>query len=178
MKKILVILLAVALLVGGVFCTYALAEAEEAAPRVAPTVDLTGLVIAMLLAAFEFLMARFARVLIPPAKAWLEAHTTEKERGLLWNAVCELVDAAEQIIKGPAMGEKRKAYVEAGLAQRGLSIDTDMIEAAVKRMNERGMAVIGEAFEVQTDVTAEAEDCEACPKKDYCDLDENGNPVT
>ncbi len=149
MKKYIAMLLVVALLVCGAFLTYAMAEA--AAPTTGPVVDLTGLVIALLLAAFEFLMARFARVLIPPAKAWLEAHTTEKERSLLWNAVCELVNAAEQIIKGPDMGAKRKAYVEAGLAQRGLKVDTDMIEAAVKQMNDRMLATFVDAFEAETE---------------------------
>lgn len=165
MKKFIVILLTVALLLCGAFLTYALAEAP-AVPAAGPTVDLTGLVIAVLLAAFEFLMARFARVLIPPAKAWLEAHTTEKERGLLWNAVCELVDAAEQIIKGPAMGERRKAYVEAGLRQRGLSVDSDMIEAAVKRMNDGFMSTMATAFKVTTDIK------DAVPVP----VDENGEP--
>lgn len=164
MKRIFCILLVVALLCG-VFFTCALAEVADA-PASGPVVDLTGLVIALLLAAFEFLMARFARVLIPPAKAWLEAHTTDKERGLLWDAVCELVDAAQQIIQGPAMGERRKAYVEAGLAQRGLAIDTDMIEAAVKRMKDRGMAAIGTAFDVTTEIK------EAVPVP----VDENGEP--
>ena len=147
MKKILAVLLAAILILTGGLLAYALAEAP-AVPAAGPTVDVTGLVIAVLLAAFEFLMARFARVLIPPAKAWLEAQTTEKERGLLWNAVCELVDAAEQIIKGPAMGERRKAYVEAGLRQRGLSVDSDMIEAAVKRMNDGFMSTMATAFKV------------------------------
>ena len=145
MKKFVAILLVAVLILTGGLLAYALAEAP-AVPAAGFTVDVTGLVIAVLLAAFEFLMARFARVLIPPAKAWLEAHTTEKERGLLWNAVCELVDAAEQIIKGPAMGERRKAYVEAGLRQRGLSVDSDMIEAAVKRMNDGFMSTMSSVF--------------------------------
>ena len=111
-------------------------------------IDLTGLVIALLLAAFEFLFARFARVLIPPAKKWLEAHTTEKERGLLWNAVCELVDAADQIITGEHMGKEKMAYVEAGLLQRGLRVDTDMIEAAVHRGKNRVKTALGDLLEL------------------------------
>lgn len=209
MKKFFVILLAVALLLCGAFLACAVAEAPDA-PAAAPVVDLTGLIIAVLLAAFEFLMARFARVLIPPAKKWLETHTTESERGLLWNAVCELVNAAEQIIKGPALGERRMAYVQAGLRQRGLAIDTDMIEAAVKQMNDRMMLTVGNAFDVtQDDVedymaaieqvakepgtgaplsganapalpvtgASQGEAAEGCAVKDYCELDENGNPI-
>lgn len=147
MKKILVLILA--LLLCGAFFACAVAEAPDA-PAAAPVVDLTGLVIAVLLAVFEFLFTRFARVLIPPAKKWLEAHTTEKERGLLWNAVCQLVDAAEQIITGEKMGKEKMAYVEAGLLQRGLKVDTDMIEAAVKRLNERATYTLGDAFGIST----------------------------
>lgn len=148
MKKILSVILAFVLIVCGAFLTCALAEGGDA-PASGPVIDLTGLVIALLLAAFEFLFARFARVLIPPAKKWLEAHTTEKERGLLWNAVCELVDAAEQIITGEHMGKEKMAYVEAGLMQRGFRVDTDMIEAAVKRLNERALQAVGETFEIE-----------------------------
>lgn len=150
MKKLVVLVLVLALLLCGAFFCWALAEDAGAAGAASPvTVDLTGLIIAVLLAAFEFLMARFAHKIIPPAKAWLEAHTTEKERGLLWNAVCELVDAAEQIIRGPAKGEQRMNYVQAGLRQRGLAVDTDMIEAAVKRMKDRAFATLAEGLEIR-----------------------------
>lgn len=147
MKKILSVILAFVLIVCGAFLTCALAENAEA-PASGPVIDLTGLVIALLLAAFEFLFARFARVLIPPAKKWLEAHTTEKERGLLWNAVCELVDAAEQIITGEKMGKEKLAYVEAGLMQRGFKVDTDMIEAAVHRGKNRVKTALGDLLEL------------------------------
>ena len=157
MKKLLTLILAFALIVCGAFMTYALAEAANA-PATGPVIDLTGLVIALLLAAFEFLFTRFARVLIPPAKKWLEAHTTEKERGLLWNAVCELVDAAEQIITGEKMGKEKMAYVQAGLMQRGLSVDTDMIEAAVKRLNERAMYAVGETLDMENLATLDLDD--------------------
>lgn len=157
MKKILVLILTLALLLCGAFFACAVAEAPDA-PASGPVIDLTGLVIALLLAAFEFLFTRFARVLIPPAKKWLEAHTTEKERGLLWNAVCELVDAAEQIITGEKMGKEKMAYVQAGLMQRGLSVDTDMIEAAVKRLNERAMYAVGETLDMENLATLDLDD--------------------
>lgn len=151
MKKLFAMVMVIVMLLVWVSCWTLAEEGGAAAP--APVVDLTGLLIALLLAAFEFLMARFARVLIPPAKKWLEAHTTEKERGLLWNAVCELVEAAEQIIRGPALGERRMAYVQAGLRQRGLTVDTDMIEAAVKQMNDRMMLAMGDVFSTTTTET-------------------------
>lgn len=176
MKKILCVLLVTALLLCGAFMSYAIAEGGEAAPVSAPLIDLTGLAIALLVAAFEFLMARFARVLIPPAKSWLEAHTTEKERGLLWNVVCELVNAAEQIIQGPNMGARRKAYVVAGLRQRGLTVDIDMIEAAVKDMNERMKLRAGSIFNIEQEETTTRE-IEADGKTIVpLDLDANGEP--
>lgn len=148
MKKLLIILLAGALLLCSAMFP-AVAEGAEGGVKAGPVVDLTGLIIAVLLAVFEFLMARFAAKVIPAVKEWLNAHTTEKERGLLWNAVCELVDAAEQIIKGEAMGEQRMNYVQAGLRQRGLTVDVDMIEAAVKRMKDRTFATLAEGLEIR-----------------------------
>lgn len=162
MKKIISILLVTILVLCGAFCAYALAEAAVAAPSSAPLVDLTGVVVSVLALIFDFLLAWIAKVIIPPIKAWLATHTTEKQRGLLWDAVCQLVDAAEQIITGEKMGEKRKAYVEAGLQQRGLTVDGDLIEAAVKRMNERAMYALGDTLDIEHMATI--------------DLDEDGEP--
>ena len=164
MKKILIMILCAALLICGAFFAWAMAEGTDNAP--APLVDLTGVVVAVALAAFEFMLAWIAKVIVPPIREWLEAHTTEKEKNLLWDAVTKLVDAAEQTIRGPGQGEKRLAYVEAGLRERGFSIDTDMIEAAVKRMNDRAMAAIGEAF----GVTSEIKDAVPVP------VNEDGEP--
>ena len=179
MKKILAVLLAVTLILTGAFFAYAIAETAEDAPRAAPLVDLTGVVVSVVLLIFDFLLAWIARVIVPPIREWLGTHTTEKQRGLAWDAICKLVDAAEQTIKGPGLGEKRLAYVEAGLQQRGFTIDTDMIEAAVKRMNDRLAFTVGEAFEVAHDIEVTDGDtaAEDCAEKDYCDLDEDGNPV-
>lgn len=183
MKKFIAVLLAVALLLCGAFLTYAMAEAVDGTPRDAPLVDLTGVIIAVVLMVFDFLLAWIARVIVPPIKQWLETHTTEKQRGLMWDAICKLVDAAEQTIKGPGQGERRLAYVEAGLQQRGYKIDNDLIEAAVKQMNERVGLTFAPAFgipvDVETEVNTEVEVTadEDSTQKDYCDLDADGNPV-
>lgn len=185
MKRILALMLAVALLLCSAFLTYALAEDADNTARAAPLVDLTGVVVSVVLVVFDFLLAWIARVIVPPIKKWLDTHTTQKQRGLMWDAICELVDAAEQIIKGPGQGERRMAYVEAGLKQRGYTINRDMIEAAVLRMNERVGYTIAPAFgiplDVETETTVEVEGdkepAEGCAEKDYCDLDEDGNPV-
>ena len=155
MKKFLAILLALALLLCGPILAYAMAETAEATPRAAPLVDLTGAFVAIMLVVFDFLLAWIARVMIPPIKAWLETHTTQEQRGLLWDAICKLVDAAEQTIRGPGLGAKRLAYVEAGLIERGFSIDNDLIEAAVKRMKDRTGLVLGEAFTVEQSLSVE-----------------------
>ena len=155
MKKFISILLAVALLLCGAFLTYALAEAAEGGEKAAPLVDLTGVVVAVAVAAFDFLLAWIARVIVPPIKAWLGTHTTEKQRGLLWDAVVKLVDAAEQTIRGPGKGEQRLEYVIAGLMERGFVVDKDLIEAAVKQMNDKMLATFIDAFDSETDETGE-----------------------
>ena len=181
MKKFIAVLLVIALLVACGLFAYALAEIHETTTRAAPLVDLTGVIIAVVLVIFDFLLAWIAKVIIPPIKDWLETHTTKNQRSLMWDAICKLVEAAEQTIRGPGLGEKRLAYVEAGLQERGYKIDNDLIEAAVKQMNDRLAATIAPAFDVTgmvehtVDVTLDAEDQEKV--KDYCDLDADGNPV-
>ena len=71
MKKILAVLLAVMLLMCSAFLACALAEAAEPTPRAAPLVDLTGVVVAVVLVIFDFLLAWIARVIIPPIKKWV-----------------------------------------------------------------------------------------------------------
>lgn len=238
MKKIVSILLVMVLLVIGAFLAYALAEASATPAQSAPLVDLTGALVAVVLVVFDFLLAWIAKVIVPPIKEWLGTHTTEKQRGLLWDAICKLVDAAEQTIIGPGQGAKRLAYVEAGLQQRGFTVDNDMIEAAVRRMKQNtritfadvfdiGKALNGDEIEpIPVDENGEPDlnidhwsleqlkgffkcngfddsgfttreeyidfltnppqeapqepqeaACEECKVKDYCDLDEDGNPI-
>lgn len=227
MKKFIAILLVIALLVMGGLFAYAMAEATEPTTRAAPLVDLTGVIIAVVLMLFDFLLAWIAKVIVPPIREWLGAHTSVTQRSLMWDAICKLVDAAEQTIIGPGRGKERLAYVVAGLQDRGFTIDSDMIEAAVKRMNDRLALTMGEAFEITNEVPVTpipmkedgtpdleimhwnvdqlrsfcllngipVEGCvakedyinaierggmteyEDCKVKDYCDLDDDGNPV-
>lgn len=152
MKRFTAILLAVILLAGmilmmGGMIAYALAEAAEPAPG-APLVNLTGVIVAALALVFDFLLAWIAKVMIPPIKAWMKQHMTERQRGMTWDLICKLVDAAEQIITGPGMGTSRMDYVKQALLDRGVEVDTDLIEAAVKRMNERMMHTLEEGLDV------------------------------
>lgn len=156
MKKYIAILLCAMILAVILCAPYAAAEAlEPSAAPAAYTVNLTGLIVAILVAFFEFLLAWLLKAVIPPLKAWLAVHTTEKQRRLIWDAVCRLVEAAEQSIKGPGLGERRMAYVKAGLEERGYTVDTDMIEAAVMRMNTRAAYEISHALDITTEATLE-----------------------
>ena len=156
MKKFIAMLLVVVLLLGGTFFACAIAEVTDAAPD-APLVDLTKVIVSVLVLVFEFLLAWIAKVIVPPLREWLGANTTEKQRGLLWDAVTSLVEAAEQTIKGLGKGERRLEYVIAGLMERGFAVDRDMIESAVKQMNDRMLASFVDAFKAETDATEETQ---------------------
>lgn len=84
MKKLLALVLVISLLLLGAFFAYALAEAPDTTPSSAPLVNLTGVVVAFVLAGFDFLLAWIAKVIVPPIKQWLNTHTTEKQKSLLW----------------------------------------------------------------------------------------------
>lgn len=152
MKKILSILLVMALLLCGAYYAYAIAEAPGAAPD-APLVDLTKVIVSVLALIFEFLLAWIAKVIVPPIKSWLDSHTTKNQRGLLWDATKQFVAAAEQTIKGPCRGRERFEHVVAELMERGLTVDVDMIEAAVKQMNDKLALTVGEAFDIPERMT-------------------------
>lgn len=147
MKRLFALLLALC----AALMPCALAEVAEA-----PRVDLTSAFVAVLLLVFELLLAWIAKVIVPPLKSWLEKNVSEKQSHLLWDAICKLVDAAEQTIRGPGRGKERLDYVIEGLWQRGFEVDQELIEAAVKQMNERMRATIGAAFAE----TSEADDPE------------------
>lgn len=179
MKKIIAILLALMLL--AVFCVTCLAEAaaEPVAPT-APLIDLTGLVVSIVIFVGEMLLAWLLKAIIPPAKKWLDSHTTTNQQTVMWNVVKRLVEAAEQIITGEGKGDEKLAWVEAGLRQHGYTIDRYLIEAAVKEMNDHGLNEIaqelGIADDVQTKtIEAPAQVIHADPRpacsKDWCELE-------
>ena len=149
MKKIFAFLLAMLLTV---FCFTCLAETPAApAQPTAPLVDLTSLVVAIVVLIFEGLMAWLLHAIIPPAKKWLDSHTSKNQQTVIWNVVKRMVEAAEQIITGEGKGDEKLAWVEAQLRQRGYNIDRYAIEAAVKEMNDRSLAVIAEELELPGD---------------------------
>ena len=160
MKKFIAILLTAMLLT--VICLSCLAEtAAEPAPS-APMIDLTGLVVSIVVLIGEAILAWLLKAVIPPAKKWLESHTTKNQQTVIWNVVKRLVEAAEQIITGEGKGDEKLAYVESWLKQYGYKVDRFVIEAAVKEMNDRQLTVVAEELEIPDD---------GCQDKDYCEIE-------
>lgn len=116
------------------------AMAEEAAGGV--TIDLTGVIVAVAAVAFEVLLGWAAKIVVPAVRDWLDERTTESQRKRLYELIEKLVEAAEQVI-GRGFGEEKFRYVANELQLRGYEVDTDLIEAAVKEMNDRALLLAG-----------------------------------
>ena len=157
MKKILSLMLALMLL--AVFCFTCLADtAAEPATPTAPLVDLTGVVVSIVVLIGEAILAWLLHAIIPPAKKWLDTHATKNQQTVMWNVVKRLVEAAEQIITGEGKGDEKLAWVEAQLRHYGYGFDRYVIEAAVKEMNDRSLAVIAEELDIPGEKQEKTED--------------------
>lgn len=137
MKRIISLLLAVSALCIG------LAAAETAAPAVQQTqpIDLSEILVSALGLVSSLLLAWFIKFIAPPLQKWLNARTTAEQRTLLYQLVCQLVNAAEQLI-GRGRGSEKLKYVVSALEERGFKADPDMIESAVHEMNEKSLEKI------------------------------------
>lgn len=166
MKKILAVFLALIL----AFSVYIVAMAEEVVVPVAeqvPMIDLTEIILSIVSLIFSFLLAWFIKAVIPPLKKWLEAKTTAEQRTLLYQVIQNLVNAAEQLI-GRGKGSEKMAYVIDALEKKGIEVDLDMIESAVKEMNDKAMEQALTAMNVkssdkesdESDPTSDEEDAE------------------
>ena len=126
----------------------------------APLIDLTGIVLSVVRLLFYVLLAWLVKAVIPPVRRWLDAKTTAEQRSLMYQVVYELVNAAEQTI-GSGRGTEKLAYVRDALRKKGFDVDLDMIEAAVKQMNdeaeERMLTALGYNI-VEMDDDPEAEE--------------------
>ena len=131
-KKLLVALLIVIITIS--FATVAVAESAATSPGF--QINLTGVIVSLLVLLFNVLLAWIAKVVAPPLKEWLAAKTTTEQRGLMYTFVKDLVAAAEQTIVGAGLGSEKMQYVIDGLKAKGITVDIDMIEAAVKEMND------------------------------------------
>lgn len=130
--KLFVALLIIAVIIS--FAAVALAESVPASGGF--QINLTGVIVSLLALLFNALLAWIAKVVVPPLKEWLAAKTTTEQRGLMYTVVKELVSAAEQTIVGAGLGSEKMQYVIDGLKSKGITVDIDMIEAAVKEMND------------------------------------------
>ena len=130
--KLFVALLIIAVIIS--FAAVALAESVPASGGF--QINLTGVIVSLLALLFNALLAWIAKVVVPPLKEWLAAKTTTEQRGLMNTFVKELVAAAEQTIVGAGLGSEKMQYVIDGLKAKGITVDIDMIEAAVKEMND------------------------------------------
>lgn len=101
-------------------------------------VDLTETFVAALMLVFDILLAWAARSLLPVVREWIMGRTTEGQRKLLYELTENLVAAAEQIM-GRGKGSEKLQYVLQGLQKRGMTADMDLIEAAVKEMNDKAL---------------------------------------
>lgn len=124
-----------------------LAAAETAAPAVhqANYIDLTELVVSALGLISSLLLAWLVKFIAPPLKKWLNTRTTAEQRTLLYQLVCQLVNASEQVI-GCGRGSEKLAYVVSALEERGFAADSDMIESAVHEMNEKSIEKLRQAL--------------------------------
>ena len=148
MKKMFCLLMALTMLLCVAFPCFA----EESVQSVGVTVNLTGVAIAVIGLIFNFLLAWIGKAILPKVKEWLEAKTNTEQRKALWELVVKLVEAAEQVI-GSGKGAEKLEFVRKKLYAAGYEFDKEMIEAAVKEMNDRSMKRLEEVFSI---VLAEA----------------------
>lgn len=160
MKKFLAVILCLVM----VIIIPAAALAEETAPAV--TVDLTGVIVAAVVLIFDMILGWVAKAYLPSLKAWLEERTTGEQQKRIYELVEKLVLAAEQMI-GAGMGTKKMKYVINELRRRGINVDVEMIEAAVKEMNDKALKIMGETLDVEDTMEVElGEGVEARQKDD------------
>ena len=145
MKRAIAILFAL-VIVFAITVPFCFAETVSL-PAPVVNVDITQLIIAAMTVVFNFLLVWILKAVIPPAKHWLNTHTSIEQQESIWNLVKRLVEAAEKTITGVARGSDRLAWVIAELKARGVEIDTAMIEAAVKEMEDAAAVQVIEAIE-------------------------------
>lgn len=160
MKKFFAVILCLVM----VIIIPAAALAEETAPAV--TVDLTGVIVAAVVLVFDMILGWVAKAYLPSLKAWLDERTTGEQQKRIYELVEKLVLAAEQMI-GAGMGTKKMKYVINELRRRGINVDVEMIEAAVKEMNDKALKIMGETLDVEDTMEVElGEGVEARQKDD------------
>ena len=119
-KKVLVLMLAAAMVIASMLASAALAESAEPAK-----IDLTGLINAVI---------ALLGVLITYSLApWLKARTTSEQQQILAAGVRTAVYAAEQLFRTGVIDD-RLDYALKWLGSHGYSVDRAQVEAAVREM--------------------------------------------
>lgn len=98
------------------------AESSTAEPVVMPMINLTG--------AINAILALLAAIITYKVIPWIKTKTTNEQQTLIEATVRTLVFAAEQIY-GAGKGPEKMQYVVDKLKEKGYTVDTDEIEAAV-----------------------------------------------
>jgi uncharacterized membrane protein YraQ (UPF0718 family) len=83
---------------------------------------------AILEAVITLVMAIVTGVLVP----YIKSKTTAEQQTVLTALVKAAVTAAEQIYTGSGRGQEKKAYVLSWLADRGITVDADKLDALVE----------------------------------------------
>ena len=79
----------------------------------------------------EALIALIAALITFKVIPWIKAKTSNEKQQFLSATIKTLVFAAEQLY-GSGMGKEKLEYVVARLEDKGMNIDIDAIEAAIK----------------------------------------------
>lgn len=119
-KKVLVLMLAAAMVIASMFASTALAESAEPAK-----IDLTGLINAVIALLGVLITYRLA--------PWLKARTTSEQQQILAAGIRTAVYAAEQLYRTGVISD-RLDYALEWLGSHGYSVDRAQVEAAVREM--------------------------------------------
>lgn len=119
-KKVLVLMLAAAMVIASMFASAALAESAEPAK-----IDLTGLINAVIALLGLLITYRLA--------PWLKARTTSEQQQILAAGIRTAVYAAEQLYRTGVIDD-RLDYALKWLGSHGYSVDRAQVEAAVREM--------------------------------------------
>lgn len=115
-------------------------------------INLTPVINAAIALIGEILMAVIAVSVIPTLRAWMQTKLSKTQQEKTVEFIRQMVLAAEQVI-GKGCGGEKLEYVVRALERKGFSVDVNLIEAAVKDMNDRNLQWLFEkgADDVETD---------------------------
>ena len=92
----------------------------------------------------------------------LKSKLTVDQQQKLNEYVTIAVQAAEQIYKGPGQGEEKKKYVLEWLSKRGITIDSDeldaLIESAVYQLTNGGLIPMTSELIIDSESTTDKEE--------------------